>query len=122
MFYLYGDAELRSRDVQSGRETTLYHGTRIRHLARSSQRLARLWRRRGFDLDRAGGGRGEAWIQFEGVTELEWQRDLIAGRNAELWRIPLQGSAPQKLEGPGNREMGFSLHPDGKRLALTAGK
>ncbi len=36
VFYLYGDAELRSRDVQRGRETTLYRGTRLRHLARSS--------------------------------------------------------------------------------------
>jgi Tol biopolymer transport system component len=124
VFYLYGDDELRSRDVQSGRETTLYRGTRLRHLARSSDG-ALLALGEGEDsisiVPTADGEKRR--IKFEGVTELEWQRDLIAGRGAELWRIPIEaGGAPQKLETPGNREMGFSLHPDGKRLALTAGK
>jgi hypothetical protein len=34
----------------------------------------------------------------------------------------VDGSAPRKLASPGNREGGFSLHPDGERIALTAGK
>jgi hypothetical protein len=55
------------------------------------------------------------------LTELEWGRDLVAGRSAELWRIPVDGAPPVKIDSPGNRDSGFSLHPDGKRVAMTAG-
>ena len=56
------------------------------------------------------------------VNELEWGSRLIAGAGAELWNIPLDGSAPQKLPAAGNRQAGFSLHPDGERIAVTAGR
>lgn len=123
IFYLYGDTELRSRDVQSGRETTLHRGAGLRHLARSNDGA---WLAFGEGEDSiliaqtAGGEKRR--VRFEAMSELEWGRDLIAARGAELWRIPVEGGAPQKLETPGNREMGFSLHPDGKLLALTVGK
>jgi hypothetical protein len=58
-------------------------------------------------------------IPFSGATELDWSCNLIAARGAELWRIPLDGSAPAPLETPGNRKPGFSVHPDGNRIALT---
>src|SRR5205807_3392330 len=58
---------------------------------------------------------------FEGLAGLEWGRELIAGSAAGLWRIPTDGDAPEKLPSPGNRSGAFSLHPDGVRIALTAG-
>lgn len=53
------------------------------------------------------------------MTELEWSRDLIAAKGVELWRIPLDGAPPVQLDTPGNRKPGFSLHPDGNRIAVT---
>ncbi|MGH9722291.1 MAG: hypothetical protein ACRD8O_18940, partial [Bryobacteraceae bacterium] len=60
-------------------------------------------------------------VAFDGPTELEWGRDLFAGRGAELWRISIDGSRPVQITSPGNRSAGFSLHPDGEQIAVTAG-
>jgi Tol biopolymer transport system component len=123
VFYLYADSELRARVLPNGGETTLYRGTRLRHLtvAMDGSKLALAEGEDSIVILPAAGGEKQR-IRFEGLSELEWGQDLYAGRGAELWRILLSTGAPQKLEMPGNRAAGFSLHPDGKRLALTVGK
>jgi hypothetical protein len=63
----------------------------------------------------------QRWVPFSGVTGLDWQSELVAARGAELWSVPLNGHPPSKIAMPGNILPGFALHPDGKRIALTAG-
>lgn len=122
VFYIHSDSELRSREVEGGRESALYRGARLHHLAVSpdGKRLAVGVGDKSVALVPVAGG-GPRLLPFDGLTELEWGRDLVAGRGAELWRLPLDGRAAVKLAAPGNRETGFSLHPDGERIALTAG-
>jgi Tol biopolymer transport system component len=60
-------------------------------------------------------------ISLAGVTSLDWRNELVAARGQELWIIAGQGRAPAKVSLPGNALPGFALHPDGKRIALTAG-
>jgi Tol biopolymer transport system component len=117
IFYIRG-SELRSREIASGREATVYRGGPLGHLTVSPDGK---WLAIGSGasvllIPAAGESRT---VAFEGLTALEWGRALIAGRGAELWRIPTDGGAPVKLNSPGNRSGGFSLHPDGARIALT---
>jgi Tol biopolymer transport system component len=121
IFYIR-EGELRSREIASGREGTLYRGARLSHLTESPDGK---WLAvgSGDTIVRIPAVGGELrQVGFEGLTALEWGRSLVAGRVAELWRIPLDGGAPEKLDSPGNRRGTFSLHPDGERIALTAGE
>jgi hypothetical protein len=115
LFYIHGDSEVRAGD------NTLLHGQGLRHLAASPDgRLLAVCEADTIivlDTD----GRVSRKVPLNGVTELDWGPRLIAGTGADLWEIPAEG-APRKLESPGNRQPGFSLHPDGKRIALTAGR
>ncbi len=122
VFYLHGAGELRSREMDTGRESTLFRGARLRHLASSpdGRLLAVGEGEAGIVIIPAAGGPPRR-LQFAGLTELEWGRELVAARGAELWRVPLDEGAPVRFESPGNRQSGFSLHPDGERVALTAG-
>ena len=69
--------------------------------------------------------------RFTGV-KLEWTADsqsVIApkwaapeGFEPELWRIPVNGGSPQRMElNPALVAGGFSIHPDGRRVAYTSG-
>lgn len=59
-------------------------------------------------------------IAFAGATELAWSATLLlAGRGTEVWDL---SGEPQPLPMPGNRLPGLSLSPDGKHLALAAGR
>ena len=114
VYYLRGD-ELRARVIASKEESTLYRGEGLCCLAVSSGGIA-VADARGVTL--VGGERRS--IALTGVTELEWGRELVAGRGPELWRVSQDGSVSQ-IETPGNRMAGFALHPDGVRVAMTAG-
>ncbi len=122
VFYLHRDAGLRRRELTTGKEATLYPDKRFRHLVVSpdGKLLAAGLENTGIALLPTAGGEPRI-IPFRGLTELEWGRELVAARGTELWRIPLDGAPPAKLESPGNRAAGLSLHPDGRRIALTAG-
>src|SRR5262249_55357266 len=120
VYYIH-DGELRFRELASARETTVYRGEQLHHLAVSPDGAwLAVGSRDGISLVRLAGGEPRR-IAFSGLTDLEWGRALVAGKGAELWRIPLNGGAPEKLESPGNRHGSFSLHPDGQGIALTAG-
>lgn len=69
---------------------------------------------------------------FTGV-KLDWTADgqsVIApqwsvsrGPEQELWRIPVSGGSPQRIElNPAPMVGGFSIHPDGRRIAYTSGR
>lgn len=114
--YLHG-SEARSRDLATGEETVLYKGAGLHHLVASPG---------GKSVAVASGtssivilGGTPRTIPFPGITELDWSRDLIAAKGTGLWRIPLDDSPPVQLDTPGNRKPGFSVHPDGKQIALT---
>jgi Tol biopolymer transport system component len=116
LFYIRGNSELRTRD------TTLLSGKGLRNLAASPDGKS-LAVCEGNDIVIVDtGGRLIRRVSMPEVKELEWGTRLIAGIGADLWNIPVDGSAPQELKSPGNRQAGFSLHPDGKRIALTAGR
>lgn len=122
VYYLHPSGEIRKRETATGHESTLYRGAGLRHIAASPDGK---WIAAGVDgkslvLIPAAGGEVRM-LPFEGLTEIEWGSELVAGKASGLWRIPLDGAPPGKLESPGNRDAGFSLHPDGKRVALTAG-
>ncbi len=38
----------------------------------------------------------------------------------ELWQIPIDGSAPRRIDGLSPTDGGISVHPDGRRVAFTA--
>jgi hypothetical protein len=109
VFYLYGDTELRARDVQSARETTLHRGAGLRHLARSNDgAMLAFGEGEGSILIMPVAGGEKRRIQFE-VHELE-QHPIAAARalNPRGWCAAARHT--------GNRERGFPLR-DGKRLA-----
>ncbi|MCP5119592.1 MAG: hypothetical protein GY953_53010 [bacterium] len=63
------------------------------------------------------------------VSGLAWTRDgaqLLFSRAgkpaARMWRIPAKGGKPKKLRLATNEGARISVHPDGRRLAFTAGK
>ncbi len=122
VLYLHGETELRRREVPSGRESVVYRGEGLGRLAASADGTLAAIGAGGKKILLISLETGETRaVAFEGLTELEWGRDLVAARGPELWRIPLDGGPPLKIDSPGNREPGFSLHPDGKQAALTAG-
>ena len=122
VFYLHPSGELRKRGTETGHEFTLYRGAALSHIAASpdGKWLAVGESGKALVVIPAAGGEARTLL-FEGVTEIEWGRELVAGKGPELWRIPLDGGLPVRLDSPGNRDSGFSLHPDGERVALTAG-
>jgi Tol biopolymer transport system component len=122
IFYIRNETDVRSRDLESGRETTVLRGKGLRLLAISpdGRRLAVASDEAIAILPAAGGEQRD--LPFSGATELEWGADLLAARGADLWRLSPESGEARRLEMPGNRAPGFSLHPDGKRIALTAGR
>jgi TolB protein len=87
IFYIQG-GELRSRKIASGGAATLYRGDRLGHLAASPDgKWLAIGAADSIVLIPSAGGEPRS-IAFEGLTDLEWGRTLIAGRGAELWRIP----------------------------------
>jgi Tol biopolymer transport system component/tetratricopeptide (TPR) repeat protein len=123
VYFLQGETELRAYDLAGRTDAPLLSGDGFRTLAVSPDggHIA-IARSKGSIALFSVRDRSTRELRFDGVTELQWGEHLFAARDTELWRIPLDGGPPKKLEIPGNRGAGFSLHPDGKRIALTAGR
>jgi Tol biopolymer transport system component len=69
-----------------------------------------------------------ASLPHANVLGLQWTPDAKAvlvstpgNPTAALWRAPLDGRKPERLEIRLDRRDGVSLHPDGKRVAFTTG-
>lgn len=122
VYYLYGETELREHRIHGGASTALLQAHGLQHLAISPDgKQIAVWSKDGvLRIVPAAGGETRS-LRVDGLTELEWGADLMGARGADLLRVPLDGQAPVKVPMPGNRSPGFSLHPDGNRLALTAG-
>jgi Tol biopolymer transport system component len=143
---LYADdsgagAEIRERRLSDSVETTLYRagpGIGVSHLALSpgARRLAFVAGTgepgsrdevRVLEL-KPGQARTIASLPHGGVLGLEWMPDSTAvlisttGNPAALWRTPLDGGQPQRLEVRLERRDGIRLHPDGRRIAFTTGQ
>jgi Tol biopolymer transport system component len=116
LFYIDGDNELRMRDKM------LLAGNGLRNLTASPDGRSLALCQGNDIVILATDGRVIRRVPIVDVNELEWGARLIAGIGADLWDIPMDGSAPQKLASAGNRQPGFSLHPDGKQIAVTAGR
>lgn len=116
LFYIHGASELR------GPDSTLLKGKDLRNLAASPDGRALALCQGNDIVIVATDGRVIRRVPMANVTELDWGARLVAGTGAGLWNIPLDGGPPQELASPGNRQAGFSLHPDGKQIAVTAGR
>jgi Tol biopolymer transport system component len=68
-------------------------------------------------------------LKSESLSGVAWTRDgsrLLFSRagkgKPELWRIPSQGGEPTNLGLAANENARISFHPDGRRIAFTAGE
>ena len=62
-----------------------------------------------------------AWAP-DGRSVLFAKRTSPGGLKTELWLIPVQGGEPRKLDLTAENMRDLSVHPDGRRIAFTAGQ
>ena len=62
-----------------------------------------------------------AWTP-DGLSLLFNGKARLRGSRTELWRVPVQGGEPQKLDLAADNLRDLRLHPDGRHIAYTAGK
>lgn len=123
VIYLSGGSEIRLREIAGGREIVLHTGTGLRCLTMSPNgRMVAAFDGDGSISIVPVDGGDKRSLPFKNGNELHWGEQLLAGSGSDIWEIPLNSGTPRKLDMPGNRQAGFSLHPDGKRIALTAGR
>ena len=124
VYYIYNETEVRARGLAAdSEERTLATGSKLRHLAIQADggTLAFTQGDAAIVLQPLGAGPART-IPFDHPSELEWgQPGLWVGRGEELWRVPVDGSAPVRVTAaPRGRVPGFSLGPRGS-LAVTVG-
>ena len=113
---------VKDNELRSDSGSVLYRGDQLNLLALSpDRRSVAVGTRAGIAIVPVAAG-SPRLIPFVGLTDLAWGQDLLAGRDAELYRVPLDGRPIEKLRTPGNRTPGLSVHPDGRRIALTVGQ
>ncbi len=130
---------IRVMDIQSGKEEEIYHkdnATESHHVALSSDGM---WI--AFD-DRdprwilkvirvTGGGTRELYRTKSGetITSFDWRPETreifftkgISGKPNQLWRVNLERGEPQIIDLSMRRLRELRFHPDGKRIAFSAG-
>jgi Tol biopolymer transport system component len=60
----------------------------------------------------------DGWWEYD----LKWTRDgryIIARAGSEIWRVPVQGGTPLKLDLSVPKMASFALHPDNRRFAFS---
>ena len=62
-----------------------------------------------------------AWSP-DGQSVLFVKPEIPGGSKTELWRIPIDGAEPCKLELTAENMTDLSIHPEGRYIAFTAGK
>jgi Tol biopolymer transport system component len=83
----------------------------------------------GVKLLSTSGGEPRELIQVKDIRTIAWARDgqyILYGKTrdgsenmVDLWRVPVKGGEPQKLELAMPRLMHLRVHPDGRRIAFT---
>lgn len=138
---IFGDTPvIRVRDLETGRDSAFYRPalpSQVRSLALSpdGRRLALSISRTEASallvIPTAGGDPRELLKTPAGedmITAVEWTRDgrqVLFSRKNELWRIPADGGEAQKLGlglASNSRGASVSVHPDGQRIAFSAGE
>jgi Tol biopolymer transport system component len=124
IYYLRGRTDLLKRKVADGTEETILHAARLRHLAidKAGDMLAVGIGGAAIRLTPLGVEGKARLVPFTGLTELAWGRELYAGRGAELWAVPLDGTSSRRVASPAGRLPGVSLSPDGDTVAFAAGR
>ena len=110
--------------MADGAEETVLHAARLAHLAidKAGDMLAVGVGDAAIRVTPLSGGGTARLIPFAGLTELVWGHELYAGRGAELWAVPLDGTPPRRLALPVGRLPGVSPSPDGRTIAFAAGR
>jgi Tol biopolymer transport system component len=64
--------------------------------------------------------------RFTGLTWMPDGKSLLVGtegsQGAQLWKVSAAGDSMQPAPSPAKRQPGISVHPDGRRVALTIGQ
>jgi Tol biopolymer transport system component len=138
VFYRASDQDvhvLTMRDVTTGREKELFRADGIRAgtlaVSANGRQLAFAAEYEGMRVKTiqvmpAAGGRPRELLRdnAETIWSLTWMpdgRDLLFVRNNEVWRLPVTGGEPQPVGLTMKGMRGLSVHPDGRRIAFTAG-
>jgi len=144
VFFSYRDVKARrssiwAREIQGGREQELYRtpgieGVASLALSRDGRQLVFALPDHGLYCMPAGGGGAREILRrsnTHGPGRLAWTPDgryVLAARDTgspgrfDLWRVPVAGGEPQKIDLPGENVAFPSAHPDGRRIAHTAGR
>jgi Tol biopolymer transport system component len=130
---------IRVRGIQSGEEEEIFHKVNAlesHHVALSSDGKWIVFDERvplrALIVIKATGGEPRELLRVksgESLTSLEWRPESqeifftkgISGKPSQLWRISLEGEKPQRIDLSMRRLMGLCFHPDGKRIAFSAG-
>jgi Tol biopolymer transport system component len=144
IFYSGADADtkgfvIRVRDLETMREKELYRAPSISNLALSTdgrQLAFTTWdpgtKSQALKILPTGAGEPRELLRLkkaEGITSIAWMPDghhLLLGKDVkgpatELWRIRTAGGEPQRLGLAMERLQHLGVHPDGRRIAFTAG-
>ena len=123
VYYLRGSDELRRRNIADGAESTILRAGQMRHVAidPAGATLAIDIGGKAVRITPLAPGAVARLISFPGLTELAWGKHLLAGRGAELWRVPLDGGEPVRIPAPPDRLPGIAIAPDGQTLAYAHG-
>jgi Tol biopolymer transport system component len=122
-------------DLESGKERELYEGQVGYVLSPDGRRLA-LADREALKLLPASGGEPRELLRLQGpesITEMAWTadgRDLLfvkanpsnQEQSPELWQIRVPSGEARKVGSLVKGLNGLSVHPDGRRIAFTAGE
>ena len=130
---------IRIRDLQSGKEAEIYHKENCwetHHVALSSDGEWIAFDDRvpqhGLKVIPVTGGEPKELCRMkdgEAITSFHWVPDSqdifftkgIAKKTGQLWRISLREEKQHQIELSMRRLMGLCFHPDGKRIAFSAG-
>jgi Tol biopolymer transport system component len=123
VYYLHSAGALRSHRLEDGAESTILRAPGMRRLAINTAGtvLAVGIAGNAVRLTPLAHDEVAQLIPFPGLTELAWGKRLYAGRGAELWSIPLDGSEPGRVATPPDRLPGIAIGPDGESLAVAYG-
>jgi len=130
---------IRIRDIQSGTEEEIYHkenASESHHVALSSDGKWIAFDDRDprwiLKVIRVIGGESRELFRTksgETITSFDWRPETreifftkgISGKPNQLWRVSLEGEEPQRIDLSMRRLRELRFHPDGKRIAFSAG-